>query len=226
MKKIITLWGLCSLFFCGCDSGCGAAEKKESLNAERPLAVTLIYQKRIVDSFAGKPGIKKLDLNNIRIRTREDFVKLFDRPEELFNIKVTEFKPENPKMHGRIFTAAQKISGVVVLGSFVKVQTFADGLIRSFEYAFSVDGRKISVKPGNFPEALKKELSGGRKNGELSPPLPLICDPLLFNDQGEPQLVWLTDLTVGNVAVMRYIISQKNNKVLYKMPLGILDLKH
>ncbi|MBQ4328563.1 MAG: hypothetical protein IJC27_02440 [Lentisphaeria bacterium] len=224
MKNILTSVAICWVL--SIISGCCPCEKKaEKIMMHRPFPMTLIYQKTVIDDISKFPVMKKADLNCVQIKSVEEFVKLFERPEELYNVKVEELKPENPRLHGKIFTANQKINDVEVYAAYVKVQTFANGLIRSVEYSFSEDGRKIVSKAKTFPENVKKLLVKDVKNSEFSKPVTLIYDPVLANDQGKAVLVWLVDVNGGKIDGMRYFISQENNKIVYKSTLSVHDLK-
>ena len=190
----------------------------------RDNPLTLIYQKTIIDGADTFPVMKKADLNSIRINSVAEFTKLFDRPEELYNVKVEDFKPENPLMHGKIFTASQKIGNIDVYASYVKVQTFADGLIRNVEYSFSENAHKLDFKEKPFSEDVKKLLAPQGKKSVFSKPVTLIYDPVLANDKGKVSLVWLVDVNEGNIDAMRYFISQEDNRIVYKSSLSVRDL--
>ncbi len=190
----------------------------------RPFPMTLTYQKTIIDSIDRFPVMKKADLSCVQVKSAEEFIKLFEHPEELCNVKVEELKSKNPQLHGKIFTASQKINGIDVYAAYVKVQTFANGLIRNVEYCFSEDGRKIDCKPQTFPENVEKILAKDGKNYTFSKPVTLIYDPVLANDQGKTDLVWLVDVNSGKIDGMRYFISQKDKNIVYKSTLSVHDL--
>ena len=204
---------------------CGCFEKNEKKTVSRPFPLTLIYQNRIIDGVNSFSVMKKTDLNRIKINSTGDFIKLFDHPEELYDVKVEDFIPANPKLRGKIFTAGQKIKKLAVYAAYVKVQTFSDGLIRSVEYSFSDAGRNLDCKVKPFPENLKKLLAGKRNNCTFSEPVTLIYDPVLVNDQGKPFPVWLVDVNAEGHDAMRYFISQKNNQIVYSSSLSNRDVK-
>lgn len=220
--RIITIVCSCLLSLCGCSN---EAERNGSAALVRPLPVTMSYQKQIVSDIAQRPIMKKTDLSNAVVRSKEDFIKLFDNPEELANIKIRDFKTENPQMNGKIFTAVQKIRNVTVYGSFVKVRTFANGLIHSVECIFSENGRKLDCSAKTFSEELKKKIFHDKKNWNISKPVTLIYDPVLVDDQGEAALVWMIDIDDGQMQAQRYFISQKDGRVIVKLPLNAWDLK-
>lgn len=220
MKQFLLFAVICSAVLYGCRDS-----KKAEAAPARPMPLVLIYQKKVIGDPARWPIMKKKDLNNIRINTQEDFVKLFDDPKELYGIKVKEFKPENPRMHGKIFSAVQRIGNIGVYGAFVKVQTFSNGLIRSIEYAFTEEGRKLAGSAKPFPDELKKKLIGGKKGHTVTNAVSLIYDPVLANDKGKPCLVWLVDIREKDLIEVRYFISQQDGKIIYKSHPIIKDLK-
>ena len=207
-----------------CMTFCCCFEKNDRIE-HRPFPMTLIYQKTIIDSADDFPVMKKANLNRVRIKNTKDFINLFDHPEELYNVKVEDFTPENPQLHGKIFTAIQKIKKIDVYASYVKVQTFSNGLIRNVEYSFSDEGRTLDCKVKPFSEDLKKLIADKKGNCKFSEPVTLIYDPVLVNDQGNPFLVWLVDVNAGEHDAMRYFISQKDNQIVSKTSLSSRDLQ-
>ena len=191
---------------------------QKSESEPRPLPLSMTLRSKNVQDQKLFAGMKKLDWNNIRIASKSDFVNMFEFPEELSDVQEKDISVPNKAMNGKLFSARQKIKGVPVYGSGVRVQTFAGGLIRLIEYNFSDAARKLRVPDKKLSDSRKNVILKADSELSLTEEKVFIFDPELFGGKGKVQPVWMVDVISNKTPVIRYFISMEDDKILWQIP--------
>lgn len=186
----------------------------------RPAPVSFVYQGTMKRGPESIVRMHCSDWNTVRIATKEEFLGLFEAPEEVSDVTVTDFTPKNKLMHGKIFRATQCVNGVPVYGSHVMLQTFAGGLVRSVDYRFSDGVHEVSGKPKPFPTDMIAKLTGGNAHVTVSKPSSFLYDPALVQKaEGAVELIWIVVVSNNGIATHRYFISQEDCRIVRQVSL-------
>lgn len=189
---------------------CGCIDCKDEtapVEVKRSVPLTLSAPESLgLKGVKDIPFCKNIDLNTIRIVSKDDLNKLFSVADEFGDINEKIYDPPNKLMKGKIFTISQRIKGVPVYGAMIVVETFDGGLLRNINYSFSANARKTEKVQQNMPDNMKK-----RFPGIVGKVFAVIYDPALYNKKGGAVAAWIFD-TVSE----RYLIEQQSGKILLK----------
>lgn len=115
----------------------------------------------------------------------------------------------------KYYQTTQCVSSIPVFASSAVVGVNHNGEVTRFSKNFSSRAKDTSITLKPFPDSLKKDVLKNQKVRDVSN---YIFDPALLRMKGSPAVVWMVDTQEH-----RYLIDQKNGKVVYDYPLVIKD---
>ena len=135
------------------------------------------------------------------------------------NIPVYEKTLDNIKRKNYVFQ--QHVGTLPVFASMITVQTDEAGRIVYVNCNFSFEAKNIKEKEKKIPDTLMKELCKKNKAVNSSEVKSVIFAPALIQRNGPTILVWMFNITETTGKIVRFLVCQKTNKIVFSYPLTV-----